>query len=84
MHVVRWIILSFMIVAIMIASSQQMWSATSQVWDDARPSVVQAMDGIYAIIRSFVAGSDPHEGIDDDAPGVNYDIIITLDRGNFS
>ena len=82
MHVVRWIIVSFLIVAIMIASSPQAWTATSQAWDHARPDVIEVMDGLYAIIRNVVAGSDPHEGIDGDAPGVDYDIIITMDRVN--
>ena len=84
MYVARWIILSLVIVSILIASSPQMRAVTSQAWDDARPGVVEVMDGVYAMIRSFVAGGDSHEGIDDDPPGVDYDIIITLDRGNFS
>jgi len=82
MHVVRWIIVSFLILAIMIASSTQTWTATSQAWEQTRPEVIEVMDGLYAILRDFVAGSDPHEGIDGDAPGVDYDIIITMDRGN--
>lgn len=80
MHVKRWIVLSLVIVSILIASSPPMRAVTSQAWDDARPSVVQVMDGVYAILRSFLAGSDSHDGIDDDPPGVDYDIIITFDR----
>ena len=83
MYLARWIILSLVIVSILIASSPQMLTITGQAWDDARPGVVQVMDGVYAIIRSFVAGSDSHEGIDDDPPSVDYDIIITLGQGNF-
>ena len=83
MQVARWIIVSFLILAIMVASSPQAWTATSQAWEQARPDVIDVMDGLYAIIRGVVAGSDPHEGIEDDAPGVNYDIIITMDCRNF-
>jgi hypothetical protein len=46
-----------------------------------RPTVVEVMDGLYATLRSFVAGEDPHQSIDDNAPGVNFDLIITLDHG---
>ena len=83
MHPARWIILSFIIVALLIASGPQTWAASGLAWEEARPHVVQVMDGLYAIIRSFVAGSNPHEDIEDDAPGVNYDIIITQGRAKF-
>ena len=46
MYVARWIILSLVIVSILLASSPQMWAVTSQAWDDARPGVVQVMDGV--------------------------------------
>lgn len=82
MHVARWIVLGFIVAAILIASSPEMRAVTGQAWDHARPNMLQVMDGVYAMIRSFVAGSDPHEGIDDDAPGVDFDIITTLSRGN--
>lgn len=84
MHAVRFIIVSLLLLAIVMTFSSQGREATSRAWEDMRPAVVEVMDGLYATIRSFVAGDAPHEGIDDNAPGVNFDLIITMDRGVFS
>jgi hypothetical protein len=83
MHAARLIIVSFLLLAIVVTFSSQGREATSRAWEDMRPTVVEVMDGLYATIRSFVAGEDPHESIDDHAPGVNFDLIITLDHGVF-
>jgi hypothetical protein len=42
------------------------------------------MDDLYLTVRNFVVGSDVHEGIDDNAPGVDFDRIITMERGSSS
>jgi hypothetical protein len=81
MHAARLIIVSFLLLAIVVAFSSQGREATSRAWEDMRPTVVEVMDGLYATLRSFVAGEDPHQSIDDNAPGVNFDLIITLDHG---
>lgn len=76
MHVVRAFVILFLILAIMVACSPQ----TRDAWYEARPLVIQVMDSLYATIRNFVAGGDPHEGIDSDPPGVDFEIIITRGR----
>lgn len=83
MHAARLIIVSFLLLAIVVTFSSQGREVTSRAWEKMRPTVVDVMDDLYATIRSFVAGEDPHQSIDDNAPGVNFDLIITLDHGVF-
>ena len=40
------------------------------------------MDDLYATVRNFIAGTDSSDGIEDNAPGVDFDTIITMDRGS--
>ena len=84
MQAVRYILVSLLLLVVAVTFSSQGREAASRAWEDMRPAVVGVMDGLYATLRSFVAGDAPHEGIDDNAPGVNLDLIITLDRGVFS
>lgn len=77
----RSFVLLFLVLAIVFTSSPSVQGEIGQAWESARPGVIQLMDGIYALIRNFVAGPDPLDGIDDKAPGVNFDIIITRVRG---
>jgi hypothetical protein len=78
MYVVRLIVIVFLLVMIVFAYSPSVRDGLSQTWVETRPLVVEIMDSLYATIRNFVAGSVPHEGIDD-APPVNFDFIITMD-----
>ena len=81
MHAARIIIVSFLLLALVATLSSGAWEITSLTWEDMRPTVVEVMDGLYATLRSFVAGEDSHQSVDDNAPGVNFDLIITLDYG---
>jgi hypothetical protein len=84
MHVARSIVVLFLIMAMVFVYNPQVREEISQTWDAVQPGVLQFMDGLYAAIRNFVAGTDLHEGIEDNAPGVEFDLIITLARGKSS
>jgi hypothetical protein len=77
----RLIIVSILVLVIMVTYSPFAGEEIGQAWKDVRPDVLGFMDSIYAAIRSFVAGNDPKDGVDDNAPGVDFDLIITMDRG---
>ena len=83
MYIVRLLILSFLILAIVIAYTPQARVFASVAWIHARPGVIALMDNMYATFRNFVVGNDPHNGIHDNAPGVNFDLIITGAGGRF-
>lgn len=80
MYVVRLIIVLFLILAMVFAYSPRLREEMSHSWENARPGILQLMDGFYAAIRNFVAGPELHDGIDDHAPGVDFDMIITMER----
>ena len=82
MHVVRLMIVVFLILAIMLAYSPLVNNEVSQLWEHARPGVILIMDDLYAAIRGFVVGTDANEGIQDGAPGVDFDRVITKIRGD--
>jgi hypothetical protein len=79
MHIGRSIIVLFLILMLVFTTSPLVRGEVDQVWEDARPGIIQLMDGVYAAIRNFVAGTGSQDGINDDAPGVDFDIIITKD-----
>jgi len=81
MYTARWIVVSILILVIVVTHSPFANDEFSQVWRDVRPTVLGSMDSIYAAIRNFVAGSEPADGVDDNAPGVDFDIISTMDGG---
>ena len=80
MYLARLIIISFLILAMVLIYSPSMRAVVDHTWENARPGVIALMDGMYATIRDFVAGTGSHDGVNDDAPGVDFDIIIT-ERG---
>jgi hypothetical protein len=80
MYVARLILLSILILAILFTYSPVVREQISQSWEHVRPGVIVLMDDLYLTVRNFVAGSDIHEGIEDNAPGVDFDRIITMDR----
>lgn len=85
MYVARFIIVVlFLILAIVVSYSPEVRRNVSQSWEDVRPAVVEVMDGVYATIRNIVAGTDSKNGIDDDAPGVDFELITTMDSGSSS
>jgi len=82
MHVARLILLSILVLVGLFVSSPLVREEVSQSWEHVRPGVIVLMDDFYATVRNFVAGSDSNDGIEDDAPGVDFDRIITMDRGS--
>jgi hypothetical protein len=80
MHVARFIFVFILILAILFTYSPSVREDVSQVWEHARPGVIMLMDDVYATVRNFVAGSDANDGIEDNAPGVDFDRIITMKR----
>lgn len=81
MHVARLIVVLFLILVTVFAYSFQAGADFSQAWQEARPEVLEFMDGFYTTIRSFIAGTDSPDGIDDHAPEVNFDEVITREFG---
>jgi hypothetical protein len=84
MHVARLMIVSFLILAILFTYSPHAKAEVSQYWEHVRPGVILLMDDLYATVRNFVAGPDSNDGIEDNAPGVDFDRIITMDGGSSS
>ena len=84
MHVARLIFLFILILAVLFTYSPAVREQVSQSWEHVRPGVIVFMDDFYLTVRNFVAGSDIHEGIEDNAPGVDFDRIITLEPGRSS
>ena len=82
MYIARTFVLMFLILAIVLGFSPAVQGELSQAWESARPGVLNLMDGMYALVRGFVAGADSH--IDDDAPGVDFDMITTEEGRIFS
>lgn len=80
MHVARWIVISFLILAILFTYSPSVQKEVSRSWEQARPGVVVLMDELYAALRSLVAGPEFHDRRENQAPGVDFDLIITRDR----
>lgn len=80
MHIARLTIILFLILAITFTASPLI-RGVSRTWEHARPDVILLMDSFYAAIRNFVAGTGSHDGIDDDTPGANFEIVITRERG---
>jgi hypothetical protein len=81
MHIARLIIVLFLILALTFTASPLMRGGVNRAWAHARPSVILLMDSLYATLRNFIAGAGSHDGIDDHAPGGNYEIIITKEAG---
>ena len=82
MYVARLILASILILGIVFMYSPLAREETRQFWEHIRPGVIVLMDDLYATLRNFVAGNDSNDGIEDNAPGVDFDRIITIDRVN--
>lgn len=80
MTVARLITILFLVLAVVLVYSPGVRGEVDQAWVYARPGVIALMDNLYATIRNIVAGTNSHDGIHDDDPGVDFDIIITEDR----
>jgi hypothetical protein len=77
MQIARIITTLFLILAIVLMYSPPVRGEVNHAWQNARPGVIALMDGLYASIRNLVAGTGSQDGINDDAPGVDFDTIIT-------
>ena len=82
MYGARLIIVSILILGIVFTYSPLVREEASQFWEYVRPAVIVIMDDVYATLRNFVAGPDSNDGIEDTAPGVDFDRIITMDPGS--
>lgn len=80
MYTVRLIVVFLIIVTLIFASNpitrEQIW----QTWENARPVVVALMDGVYAIVRTLIAGDGIDDRIDDHpvSPDVDFDRVVTM------
>jgi hypothetical protein len=83
MYVARLIIVYVLILVLLVACSPQVQSETRQAWVSMRPAVLEFMDVLYAAIRTFVAGAESNDGIDNQPSGPNYNFIVTMDWGGF-
>jgi len=84
MQVARLIIVSILILAILSMYSPPAREEVSRFWEQVRRGVLAFMDDLYTTIRDFVAGPDSNDGIQDTAPGVDFEIILTMARGSSS
>lgn len=84
MQVARLILVSILILAILSTYSPPAREEVSRFWEHVRPEVLAFMDDLYATIRDFVAGPDSNDGFQDNAPGVDFEIIVTMTRGSSS
>ena len=76
----RSIFIVLLILVILVSIHPQTQAKITSAWENIRPAVVESMDSLYAVVRSFVAGDDSDHQIHEDpvTPGVNFDVIITM------
>lgn len=84
MHITRITIILCLILAIALQDNSFVRKQASPFWEDIRSDVVEVMDGLYAALRNFVAGSDSHEGIEGDSSEEDYERVITMDHLQFA
>ena len=80
MYTVRLFIIFLLIVTLLFAFHPVTREQVSQGWETARPAVVAVMDGVYAIVRTLIAGDGRDDRIDDKpvSPDVDFDRVITM------
>ena len=76
----RSIVIILLILVILGSLNPQVRAQVTETWENIRPAVVISMDNLYAAIRNLVAGNGSDHQIDENpgAPGVNFDVIITM------
>jgi hypothetical protein len=82
MYSARIMMIVLLIMMIVVAYDPQTRADAGQTWETMRPVVVELMDSTYAAIRNLVAGTGSSDQIQDNAPGVNFDLIITMKQEN--
>jgi hypothetical protein len=80
MHTIRLFIVFLVLVAMVVAFSPANREQAHVAWENARPVVVSLMDGMYAAVRTLIAGNDRHNRMDDNpgSPGGDFDRIVTM------
>lgn len=78
----RLIVVSLLIVSLLVAASPQAREEMGQAWETARPTVVALMDGVYAVVRTLIAGDGRNDRIDSDpvVPDANFERIVTMSK----
>jgi hypothetical protein len=76
----RSIFIVLLILVILVSINPQTQAKIATGWESIRPAVIESMDSLYAVVRSFVAGdASDHKMYEDPVtPGVNFDVIITM------
>jgi len=82
MYTARFVVILLLILVIVVAYDPQVRAGAGQAWETLRPALVEFMDRTYASIRSFVIGNSSNDQIEDNAPSVNFDLIITMNQGS--
>ena len=82
MYTVRLLIVFLIIVTLLFAFHPVTREQARQGWENARPIVVALMDGVYALVRAFIAGDGQNDRIDDNpvSPDVDFDRVVTMNR----
>jgi hypothetical protein len=75
----RSILILLLILVIVVSLDPRVHEKITNTWEEVRPAVVASMDGMYAVIRSFIAGDEADNRTNDSPllPGVRFDEIIT-------
>lgn len=80
MYTVRLLIVFLILVTLLFAFHPVTREQARLGWENGRPVVVALMDGMYAIVRTLIAGDGHHDRIDDNpvAPDVDFDRVVTM------
>jgi hypothetical protein len=80
MYTVRLLVVFLTILMLIFASSPITRERAGQSWENARPTLIAVMDGVYAIVRTLIAGDDRDDRIDDGpvSPDVDFDRVVTM------
>ena len=75
----RSILILLLILVILVSLNPQVHEKITRAWEDVKPAVVASMDGMYALIRNFIAGDESNNRTHDSPlmPGARFDVIIT-------
>ena len=80
MYTARLIIVFVLILTAVVAYNPLTQEQAKEGWAHVRPAVVAFMDGMYAVVRTLIAGDGNDDWIDDHpiSPGGDFDRIVTL------
>lgn len=80
MYTVRLFVVFLLIVGMVVAFNPANREQAHVAWEHVRPVAVALMDGMYSVVRTFIAGDSHDNHIDDNpaSPGGDFDRIVTL------